>query len=108
MHFLIHLFLLCSLILSDDVHIWVSSIENDKIDIVSDVKKPDAKNMENFINDLAVFVWTWNVPILVGSGIFFLIYSKLTPFYFSLNALTFWHTPFFSIIDNWIFLGSLS
>ena len=33
MHFLIHLFLLCSFILSDDVHIWVSSIENDKIEI---------------------------------------------------------------------------
>ena len=42
--------------------------------------------MENFINDLAVFVWTWNVPILVGSGIFFLIYSKLTPFKYIIHA----------------------
>ena len=42
--------------------------------------------MENFINDLAVFVWTWNVPILVGSGIFFLIYSKLTPFKYVIHA----------------------
>ena len=42
--------------------------------------------MENFINDLAVFVWAWNVPILVGSGIFFLIYSKLTPFKYIIHA----------------------
>ena len=42
--------------------------------------------MENFINDLAVFIWTWNVPILVGSGIFFLIYSKLTPFKYIIHA----------------------
>ena len=42
--------------------------------------------MENFINDLAGFVWTWNVPILVGSGIFFLIYSKLTPFKYLKHA----------------------
>lgn len=36
--------------------------------------------MQNFISELATFVWTWNVPILVGAGIFFLIYSKLAPF----------------------------
>ena len=42
--------------------------------------------MENFINDLAGFVWTWNVPILVGSGVFFLIYSKLTPFKYLKHA----------------------
>ena len=42
--------------------------------------------MENFINDLAGFVWTWNVPILVGSGIFFLLYSKLTPFKYLKHA----------------------
>jgi alanine or glycine:cation symporter, AGCS family len=42
--------------------------------------------MENFINDLAGFIWTWNAPILVGSGIFFLIYSKLTPFKYLMHA----------------------
>ena len=43
-------------------------------------------NMEILINDLAVFIWTWNVPILVGSGVFFLIYSKLTPFKYIIHA----------------------
>ena len=45
--------------------------------------------MENFINDLASFVWTWNVPILVGSGVFFLVYSKLTPFKYLKHAFEF-------------------
>ena len=36
--------------------------------------------MDAFISSIAEFIWTWNVPILVGSGVFFLIYSKLIPF----------------------------
>ena len=42
--------------------------------------------MNDFINNAAGFIWTWNVPILVGSGIFFLIYSKLTPFRYLVHA----------------------
>lgn len=42
--------------------------------------------IEEFIGNLANFVWTWNVPILVGSGLFFLLYSKLKPFKYILHA----------------------
>ena len=42
--------------------------------------------MENLIVDLAEFIWEWNAPFLVGSGIFFLIYSKLTPFKYVIHA----------------------
>ena len=42
--------------------------------------------MIDFINNAAGFIWTWNVPILVGSGIFFLIYSRLTPFRYLVHA----------------------
>jgi alanine or glycine:cation symporter, AGCS family len=42
--------------------------------------------IDRSINDLAVFIWTWNVPFLVGSGIFFLIYSKLKPFKYIIHA----------------------
>ena len=43
-------------------------------------------NMEILINDLAVFIWTWNVGSLVGSGVLKKIYSKLTPFKYIIHA----------------------
>jgi AGCS family alanine or glycine:cation symporter len=42
--------------------------------------------MDAFIAVFAELIWTWNVPILVGSGVFFLIYSKLTPFKYLKHA----------------------
>jgi len=36
--------------------------------------------MADLINSFVGILWTWNVPLLVGAGIFFLIYSKLKPF----------------------------
>jgi len=49
--------------------------------------------MENLISNISEliiafsdFVWEWNAPFLVGAGIFFLFYSKLTPFKYILHA----------------------
>ena len=48
--------------------------------------KQEKIKMDAFIAIFAEFIWTWNVPILVGSGVFFLIYSKLTPFKYLTHA----------------------
>ena len=49
--------------------------------------------MENLISNISEliitfsdFVWEWNAPFLVGAGIFFLFYSKLTPFKYIRHA----------------------
>ena len=46
--------------------------------------------LSDFISELIItfsdFVWEWNAPFLVGAGIFFLFYSKLTPFKYILHA----------------------
>ena len=49
--------------------------------------------MENLISHISVliikfsdFVWEWNAPFLVGAGIYFLIFSKLTPFKYIRHA----------------------
>jgi AGCS family alanine or glycine:cation symporter len=58
----------------------------EKIRAIYNQAMEKVNNMEILINDLAVFIWTWNVPFLVGSGVFFLIYSKLTPFKYIIHA----------------------
>ena len=49
--------------------------------------------MENLISHISLliikfsdFVWEWNAPFLVGAGIYFLIFSKLTPFKYIRHA----------------------
>ena len=49
--------------------------------------------MEDLISHISVliikfsdFVWEWNAPFLVGAGIYFLIFSKLTPFKYIRHA----------------------
>ncbi len=49
--------------------------------------------MENLISHISAliikfsdFVWEWNAPFLVGAGIYFLIFSKLTPFRYIRHA----------------------
>ena len=48
------------------------------------------ENLISHISELIIrfsdFVWEWNAPFLVGAGIYFLIFSKLTPFKYIRHA----------------------
>ena len=43
-------------------------------------------HISEFIIKFSDFVWEWNAPFLVGAGIYFLIFSKLTPFKYIRHA----------------------
>ena len=48
------------------------------------------ENLISHISELIIkfsdFVWEWNAPFLVGAGIYFLIFSKVTPFKYDGNS----------------------
>lgn len=46
------------------------------------------KSFENFIANFSSWVWDWPLLILlIGGGLFFLIYSKFTPFFYFKHAI---------------------
>lgn len=46
------------------------------------------KSLENFIANFSLWIWDWPLLILlIGGGLFFLIYSRFTPFFYFKHAL---------------------
>ncbi|WP_109433891.1 sodium:alanine symporter family protein [Aquimarina sp. AU119] len=46
------------------------------------------KTLEGFVSDFSSWVWDWPLLILlIGGGVFFLIYSRFTPFFYFKHAI---------------------